>query len=347
LAETVVGQRLAVTEYPWISKGDEIGYRIEEVTEEARLAFLQTREEEESHPERYPEWFARLGVKRENWSVVYERNAEIGEVDWASAVIAKNPSLLSKLRRGFGGLRRQRLRLLRKQETGDELDLDAALMVMADIRNGKAPDPRVLLHSWPDYDRGFALSLLLDLSELMNRLDTFTGRPMLELSRELALLFAVAAIDLGLEVSLAGFQSQGRHLVDYQIAKRFEEPFDAVAKSRLAGFKGRYSTRMGTAIRHATKSLLGRGTHNRAIVIVTDGEPSDIDVFDPDHLLLDARDAVIEARRRRVQMFCVNIDPHADRYAKVVFGENRFLVLESLRNLPRLLPQLFKYLGGC
>ena len=41
LAETVVGQRLAFTEYPWLSKGDEIGYRIEEVTEEARLAFLQ------------------------------------------------------------------------------------------------------------------------------------------------------------------------------------------------------------------------------------------------------------------------------------------------------------------
>ncbi|MEL5849162.1 MAG: VWA domain-containing protein [Candidatus Igneacidithiobacillus chanchocoensis] len=333
-------QSLAFTEVPQVSRGTEKGFQIEGVTEEARLTFLQTSEDKEAHPSRYPEWFSRLGVKRENWCAVHERNAEDGDMDWAPAVITANFPLLSNLRRVVSALRSRHRELSRKQETGDDLDLDAALRAMADIRNGQEPDPRVFIRTQRRDDQVLALSLLLDLSESVSNSDPITGRSILDLAREAILLLAEAATDLGLELSLAGFHSQGRHLVDYQIAKSFDEPFDAAAKSRLAGFYGRYSTRMGAAIRHATGLLLTRSVHNRVMLILTDGEPSDIDVFDPEHLLLDARHAVIDARRRGVQIFCVSLDPSADRYVKRIFGEKCFWVLENLRNLPRLLSQL-------
>ncbi|MDA3875455.1 MAG: nitric oxide reductase activation protein NorD, partial [Halothiobacillus sp.] len=171
--------------------------------------------------------------------------------------------------------------------------------------------------------------------------DPVSQRPILELAREAVLLLAETATDLGSALSLAGFYSQGRHQVDYLSVKGFDEPFDTSAKSRLAGLEGRYSTRMGAAIRHATESLLTQESHNRVMLIVTDGEPSDIDVFDPEHLLLDTRHAVIEARQRGVHIFCVSLDPGADRYVERIFGAGHYLVLDNLRHLPERLSRLF------
>lgn len=339
--ETAEGRQLAFTEVPLASSAAEAGYRIEAVTEDAQLTFFQTSEDENTHPSRYPEWFARFGVERESWCAVHERKAEEGDMDWAPAVLAANRPLLAHLRRVVGALRSRHRVLLRKQETGDELDLDAALRAMADIRNGQEPDPRVFIRTRPQNDQVLALSLLLDLSESVNNPDSISGRPILDLAREAILLLAETATDLGSDLSLAGFHSQGRHRVDYQIAKNFDKPFDAAAKARLAGFNGTYSTRMGAAIRHATEALLTRGAHNRVMLIVTDGEPSDIDVFDPEHLLLDARHAVIEARQRGVQIFCVSLDPSADRYVEHIFGVGHFLVLHNLQHLPESLSRLF------
>lgn len=339
--EAAEGRQLAFTEVPPLASDAEAGYRIEETTKEAQLSFFQTREDEPTQPTRYPEWFARFGVERENWCTVHERNAIEGDSDWAPAVLAANRPLMAHLRRVVGALRSRHRVLLRKQETGDELDLDAALRAMADIRNGQEPDSRVFIRTRRGDDQVLALSLLLDLSESLNNPDPVSGRPILDLARKAVLLLAETANELGSALSLAGFHSQGRHLVDYQSAKRFKEPFDMTAKSRLAGFEGRYSTRMGAAIRHATKALLTQGAYNRVMLIVTDGEPSDIDVFDPEHLLLDTRHAVIEARQRGVQIFCVSLDLGADRYVEHIFGAGHFLVLDNLRHLPERLSRLF------
>ncbi len=339
--EASEGRQLAFTEVPLSAINTEAGYQIEEVAESAQLTFFRTREDEEEYRFSYPEWFARLGIERENWCSVLERSAVEGDIDWAPAVLSANCQLLANLRRVVGALRSRHRVRLRKQEAGDELDLDAALRSLADIRNGREPDPRVFIRMRSQEDQVLALSLLLDLSESVNTLDPISRRPILDLAREAVLLLAETAMDLGSALSLAGFHSQGRHQVDYLSVKGFDEPFDAEAKSRLAGLEGRYSTRMGAAIRHATWSLLTQGAHNRVMLIVTDGEPSDIDVFDPEHLLLDTRHAVIEARQRGVQIFCVSLDLGADRYVEHIFGAGHFLVLDNLRHLPERLSRLF------
>jgi hypothetical protein len=339
--EASEGRQFAFTEALLTVSNAGAGYQIQEVEENAQLTFFQTKEEDEEYQFRYPEWFARMGIERNNWCSVLERSAVEGDMDWAQAILSANRPLLDNLRRVVGALRSRHQVRLRKQEAGDELDLDAALRALADIRNGQEPDPRVFICTRPHDDQVLALSLLLDLSESVNSLDPISRRPILDLAREAVLLLAETATDLGSALSLAGFHSQGRHQVGYLRVKGFDEPFDAAAKSRLAGLAGRYSTRMGAVIRHATESLLAQGSHNRVMLIVTDGEPSDIDVFDPEHLLLDTRHAVIEARRRGVQIFCVSLNLGADQYVERIFGVGNFLVLDNLRHLPERLSRLF------
>jgi hypothetical protein len=49
-----------------------------------------------------------------------------------------------------------------------------------------------------------------------------------------------------------------------------------------------YSTRIGAAMRHAAEDLKRQQTHRRLLLVVTYGEPSDIDVTDRKYLVEDA-----------------------------------------------------------
>tara|TARA_B110000238_G_C16118201_1_gene435897 strand:+ start:2011 stop:2172 length:162 start_codon:yes stop_codon:yes gene_type:complete len=52
---------------------------------------------------------------------------------------------------------------------------------------------------------------------------------------------------------------------------------------------------MGVAMRHAYKELAAQQTHRRLLSIITDGEPSDIDVDDNRYLIEDARKVACSA----------------------------------------------------
>ena len=64
----------------------------------------------------------------------------------------------------------------------------------------------------------------------------------------------------------------------------------------LSTAPGRHSTRMGAALRHATAHLAHEASDLKAILLLTDGAPSDIDVHEPRYLVEDARHAVLAAR---------------------------------------------------
>ena len=52
---------------------------------------------------------------------------------------------------------------------------------------------------------------------------------------------------------------------------------------------------------------------------MTDGEPADIDVRDPQYLRHDTKKAVEELATRGVRTFCLTLDPHADDYVSRIF----------------------------
>jgi nitric oxide reductase activation protein len=91
-----------------------------------------------------------------------------------------------------------------------------------------------------------------------------------------------------------GFASEGRHDVHYYRFKDFNQKFNHEVKARLDGMKGGLSTRMGAAMRHAGHHLLRQSERRKLLLLVTDGEPADIDERDPQHLRHDTRKAVEE-----------------------------------------------------
>lgn len=287
-----------------------------------------------------PEWDYQARAYRPDWVTVFESAQPGGDAALIDRLLDKHHRLARKLQRMADILKPQSRVRVRFREDGEELDLDVAIRAMTDYRAGAAPDPRI--HFSHSHDgRDVALMLLLDLSQSTDERPPGLESTVLELSREAVTLLASATDALGDPFAVAGFCSNTRHDVRYFHFKGFGEPWGAEVKARLAGMRGGLSTRMGAALRHAGHYLSRRANARKLLLILTDGQPADVDVDDPRHLTEDTRQAVEELASRGVATFCLSLDPRADDYVARIFGANRYLVLDRLEQLPAKLPLLY------
>jgi nitric oxide reductase NorD protein len=122
--------------------------------------------------------------------------------------------------------------------------------------------------------------------------------------------------------------------------KGYSEHWDDEVKARLAAMKAAFSTRMGAAMRHAAHYLEGQQADKKLMLILTDGEPADVDTKDERTLIEDARKAVQELDQKGIYAYCINLDPKADEYVADIFGK-QYTVIDNIQRLPEKLPALF------
>jgi nitric oxide reductase activation protein len=293
-------------------------------------------------PVHYPEWDYQIQMERPDWCTVLEKHVAPRDPALVEATVAAHRPLVARLRRLVEALQPQGVQRLRKQEEADEVDLEAAVRAMVDLRLGAAPDPRIGIRS-VRRTRDLAVLLLLDLSESTNDKVRAGEATVLDLSRQATVLLADALAKIGDPFAIHGFASDGRHDVGYYRFKDFDEPYADAAKGRLAAMTGQLSTRMGVAIRHAGAQLRRMPQAKKLLLVLTDGAPADVDVRDPQHLRHDARKAIEGLARAGIGAFCISLDPEADAYVARIFGANRYAVVDRIERLPERLPLL--YLG--
>ncbi len=293
-----------------------------------------------SPPVMYDEFDYRIQLPRPAWVTLRERRPQLGDPLLAERVLDQHRPVMQRLRYLIDAMRPEGIQRIRKLEEGDDLDLNAAVLAAVDRRCGHDPDPRVMIRHLRR-TRDTAVLLLLDLSESTNDPTAVPDQTVLDLTKAAAVLLAEAIHRVGDRFAVHGFCSDGRDDVQYQRFKDFDRPWDPLAKARLAGAEGRLSTRMGAAIRHATALMTPLKSARKLMLMVTDGEPADIDVRDPLYLRADARAAVEEAVRRGITPFCLTLDPGADSYSARIFGSRNVAVLDRVERLPERLPQLY------
>ncbi|HUT39992.1 MAG TPA: nitric oxide reductase activation protein NorD [Gammaproteobacteria bacterium] len=293
-----------------------------------------------SDPFHYHEWDYHIQLARPDWVTVYERRQPMGDPDAIRDIITEYKSVAHRIRQIIDLLTPAGVQRIRNMEDGDEIDINAAIDAMVAIRMGSQPNPRITMRNVLK-SRDLSVVLLLDLSESTN--DTLSGsdKTILQLTREAATLVSTAIEGIGDPFAVHGFASDGRHDVQYYRFKDFTQHFDDQAKSRLAGMRGGLSTRMGAALRHAGHHLLKQPEKRKLILLVTDGEPADIDERDPQHLRHDTKKAVEELYSNGVLSYCLTLDPDADDYVKRIFGANNYTIIDNVDRLPEKLPTLF------
>lgn len=288
----------------------------------------------------YPEWDAQLSLMRTDWCTVIEKRPA-----WQGPrAMAKRdaPALpLVPLTRSRRLSRRQRLH---RQWEGDDIDLNAAIEAVLDQRLQLSPDLRLFTRAGRE-EQASSILVLLDLSESTNDCPGASMESILDIEKKAALLLVQSVTLGGDRIAVHGFSSNTRAEVNYYRLLEFGAPLDAAAVAMIRSVPGRYSTRMGAALRHAVTCLANEPFDHRAIVLVTDGAPSDIDVFKTGYLIEDARAAVQEGRRAGVQTFCVALDPQADPYVRRIFGWNNYRIVDEPSRLPAQLSTLYNRLA--
>jgi nitric oxide reductase activation protein len=229
---------------------------------------------------------------------------------------------------------------LHHQNIGESLDIDACIDAVVSRRMGQTPDPRIYSTTERKH-RDLSVQVLLDVSNSTNDIVAAANASVLQIEIQATSLLAYAMSELDDPFGIAAFCSDGKEDVHYYRIKNFNKPYDATSRAYLAGLKGKLSTRMGTAMRHAVKDLMAQQTHRRLLLIITDGEPSDIDVEDKNYLVEDARKVVRSASHLGIDTFCVGLEAGGENYLSRIFGKKNVAIIDRIDQLPERLPLLY------
>ncbi len=283
---------------------------------------------------RYPEWDRAQGVERPEWTCVRDVPARLGDARQVATALDAAPDLRRRIDRLVRAARPGRPRRLKRQPDGMELDMDAVLDAEVARAAGELPGEHVYRGS-ALCNRDLATVVLVDVSA-----STGDGG-VLETERVAVALLAEAMARLGDPFALMAFASDGREQVRLTRIKDFAEPFAVATQARLAGLTPGLSTRLGAALRHAGADLAGVRSYRRLVLVLTDGEPSDIDVPDPADLVEDSRRAVLGLRARGIDAFAVVLGTAGADTAARMFGRSGHVALRRLEDLPARLSDLY------
>ena len=159
-------------------------------------------------------------------------------------------------------------------------------------------------------------------------------RRVLDVEQEALLTLSHALTACGDEHALYGFSSRTRRDVRVETLKGFEEPLSARVERRIFGLKPSAYTRLGAAIRFTAKALSERPHAHRLLIVLTDGKPNDVDIYEGRYGIEDSRHAVAEARRAGAHVFGVTVDSKAQDYFPAIFGNGAYAIVQDPARLP-------------
>jgi nitric oxide reductase NorD protein len=244
-----------------------------------------------------------------------------------------------KIRRQFEALRPERHWVSRQTE-GTELDLENYINFLTDRKHGHVNSDTPVYRDVRNLSRDLSCLLLADLS-LSTDAHINNNARVIDVIRDSLYLFAEALTATGDRFALHGFSSRNRNHIRFYNIKSFNDNYDNDIRGHIDAIRPGYYTRMGAAIRYATKLLAKEASSQKLLLILTDGKPNDLDKYEGRYGIEDTRMAVLEAEKLGLRPFCVTIDEQAEDYLPYLFGSRSYVLVRNAEELPRKLPLLY------
>ncbi|MCB1351585.1 MAG: nitric oxide reductase D protein, partial [Rhodobacteraceae bacterium] len=287
----------------------------------------------------YPEWDHKAGAYLPEHCCVLAARAEPSEG------VPDDPAARRRIRavrRRFEALAPRRVARPR-QIDGEELDLDAAVGALIDLRATGRGSDRIWTANRTEA-RDLAVSILIDASRSTE--SAVTGRAVIDIAREALTALAWGIEGCGDDCAINAFSSLRRDRVFVQDCKRFDEPMGREVEGRIWGLRPGFYTRLGAAIRHASAELAARERRRRLLLVITDGKPNDLDHYEGRHGIEDSRMAIIEARRHGQAVYGIAIEAGAKVWFPRLFGRGGYTVIPHPDRLTDALPGIYRQLVG-
>lgn len=311
------------------------------------VPLVETEEEEEvdlgEQTFFYDEWDHKIEDYRPAWCTLRESRATRVHEGFVAATFYEHGGVVSQIRRNFQLMRPERLRKMRYQPDGDDLDIEGIVEYVVDRRARISPTERVYIKR-DKKDRDVATVFLVDMSSSTDR-KIDSRKRIIDIEKESLLLMCEALEAIRDEYAIYGFSGSGREDCQFYTVKEIGERYDDRVKGRIGGIYGRQKTRMGPALRHATKRLMSVDAHVKLLILLTDGKPYDSDTYqDNTYAQEDTKMALREARREKIHLFCVTVDQEAADYLPHMYSDANFVIIDDVTTLPQKLPQLYRRL---
>ncbi|MBF0371041.1 MAG: nitric oxide reductase activation protein [Magnetococcales bacterium] len=285
----------------------------------------------------YDEWDFHRNSYRKRWCQLRELEISPSDDPIVVETLKKYHGLWQGIRRSFEMLRGGE-RWLKRQERGDEVDMDALVESLVEAKRGQEMDHR-LFQSRARNDRDVATLILVDMSGS-------TKGWVNDAIRESLVLLCKALQVLDDRFAVYGFTGMTRNRCELYHIKHFEEAYGEEVERHIAGIKPMEYTRMGVFIRHTSQLLNSQEARIRLLITLSDGKPEDYDSFRNGYRgqygLEDTRKALLEARQTGIHPFCITIDTEARDYMPHLFGPGHYVVLDDVRSLPLKITDIYR-----
>lgn len=285
---------------------------------------------------KYDEWDLKRRAYKPNWCNVYPSGLPKGDPGWSRAALRQHRRLIELLHRRLLA-RRSQLRPAHRQRSGEDVDIDAVVDARAALAAGRQPSRRLYIRQ-RRAQRDIATTVLLDLS--LSSDAWINNRRVLDVAREAVLVLGEVAERLGDRLQVLGFASQTRNQVRVWCIRDWHEPW-SVGRGRLGGLSPQGYTRIGPAIRHATAGLAKVSARDRLLLLVSDGKPTDYDRYEGRYGVADVRQAIREARQKRIHTHALAVDVRARDYLPQMLGAGGWSILPRPDDLVETLSAVY------
>ena len=283
----------------------------------------------------YDEWDYRRQGYRKEWCTLIEKDVQPVMSHFVENTLQQYRGSIVKLRRQFEMLRTQH-RFVRRRRHGDDIDFDALVEAVGDRKAGLAPSDRLFVRLLRE-ERDIAVMFLVDMS---NSTEGWVGKAIKE---SLVLLGDVLEI-VGDRYGIYGFSGMRRSKCELFRIKEIDEPYSELVQQRICAISPREYTRMAPPIRHLTRLLMATEARVRLLITISDGKPEDYDDYKGEYAIEDTRQALIEARGKRVIPFCITVDREPHAYLAYMFGKGNYIYVDGVEKLPKRMPEIYRLL---
>jgi nitric oxide reductase NorD protein len=285
----------------------------------------------------YPEWnFSARKYKLDYCKVFPTKITEL-DADYYHKTIKTNARTLRNLKKRLARMDNA-METVRRQPSGEDIDIDAVTDMYADIMARHTPDEKIYL-SKRKRKKDLAILFLLDLSLSS---DSYTaGNRVLDIEKQVVIIFGEALEENEVEFEIAGFSSKTRNYCSYYNIKTFEEPWTK-GKFHVGAVQPSGYTRIGPALRHAGARLKKQPARKKWLVLLSDGKPNDYDKYEGKYGIQDVKQALRELNAENINTYAVAIEDQARYYLPQMFGQNHYNILSSPMEMIQSLAKLYE-----
>jgi nitric oxide reductase activation protein len=287
-----------------------------------------------------PEFDYKSGRENFNWCKIKKYNFNNKSNYYLNNYLYENSKIVSNIKNLIESSKISQPVKLKKQHDGEELDLDSCIESIIDIKRGSTPSNNIYKKTNRE-GRDLLVSILVDISESTNDFIKDTNKTIFSSIIEATGILSEAINKSGDDFGLATFCSNKRDDVRYWKIKDFKDKLNERHINRLESMKPGFSTRLGAAIRQAGDELVLQTNYRKLLLIISDGEPSDIDVDDNEYLIEDAKYAVKRLAYNGIDVFCVGVESESNKNLYRIFGNKNYVIIKSASELPKKLPLIY------